>query len=51
MRKGHRKVHRLFWYLAVPILILFLLASLPSETDKPALQTALPVPSSIAIIP
>ncbi|WP_424947526.1 hypothetical protein [Candidatus Spongiihabitans sp.] len=60
MRKGHRSVHHLFWYLAAPILILFLIASLPSET--PPVETALPaqsaraeitteVKSSIAIIP
>ena len=49
MRKGHRSVHHLFWYLAAPILILFLIASLPSET--PPVETALPAKSSIAIIP
>ncbi len=50
MRKGHRSVHHLFWYLATPILILFLIASLPSETDKSAVETALPAQSARAEI-
>ncbi len=51
MRKGHRRVHHLFWYLALPTLLLFLLASLPSKIDKPAVETNLPAASSTAVIP
>ena len=57
MKKGHRRVHHLFWYLAVPILIAFLLG-LPVKTDESVGESAKPSPSGlsrpwlpIAIIP
>ena len=50
MKKGHRKFHHLFWYVAGPLLLLFLFVMWPSsEIETPT--SKIPAGSSTAIIP
>ncbi|NKB64162.1 MAG: hypothetical protein GKR95_19290 [Gammaproteobacteria bacterium] len=51
MKKTHRKLHHLFWYLGTPLLLLFLIFVMPDAEDKGASINKVPQASKIAVLP